>query len=269
MQKISACIVIYNGYQEALAAAASVLQHTKQAQLALYLVDNASPDGSGAALEQAVAKGALPTLPNQTVQVICSPKNLGFGGGHNLVMPYLESDYHFVLNPDIIVNDDILSEMAAYTAAENEHAAKKLVMARPALTFPDGQEQILPLRRCTARALVYRQLPQLKFLKRYHDTYVMEHEDRTRPVEIAFCTGSFSMLHTETFRIFGGFDEGYFMYVEDADLTQKAMQCGRVMLLPQFSAVHAWHRAPHSDMSHFTQQIKSMGRYFKKWGFKL
>ncbi|MFI3169077.1 MAG: glycosyltransferase family 2 protein [Faecalibacterium sp.] len=269
MQKISACIVIYNGYEEAFAAAASVLQYTKKAALTLYLVDNASPDGSGAAMEQAIAAGALPVSENQTVKLICSKKNLGFGGGHNLVIPTLDSEYHFVLNPDVLVKDDVLSEMAAYATQINHTAVTKLVMARPTLTFPDGQEQILPLRRCTVRALIYRQLPQLKFLKRYHDRYVMQNEDRTKPVEIAFCTGSFSMLQTQSFCKMGGFDEGYFMYVEDADLTQKAMLYGAVMLLPQFQAVHAWHRAPHSNLSHFTLQIKSMVRYFKKWGFKL
>ncbi len=268
MQKISACIVVYNGYEEALAAAASVLQFTKKAALALYLVDNASPDGSGKAMQQAVAAGALPTTQTQQVQVICSETNLGFGGGHNLVMPHLSSEYHFILNPDILVQDDILSEMAAYVAVQNA-AGANIVMARPALNFPDGRVQVLPLRRPTVRALVYRQLPRLGFLKRYHDTYVMEGEDTSKPTDIAFCTGSFSMLQTATFCGFGGFDEGYFMYVEDADLTQKAMQCGKVMLLPQFTAVHAWHRAPHSNLSHFTLQIKSMGRYFKKWGFKV
>lgn len=269
MQKISACIVIYNGYQEALVAAASVLQHTQKTELVLYLVDNASPDGSGAALKKAVAEGALPTLDTQRVEVITSQKNVGFGSGHNLVIPKLSSEYHFILNPDICIHDDILSDMSAYAAQDNKDAATKLVMARPALTFPDGTEQILPLRRCTVRALLYRQLPKLSFFKPSHDAYVMQTEDRTKPTEISFCTGSFSMLETETFCSFGGFDEGYFMYVEDADLTQKAMQKGRVMLLPQFTAVHAWHRAPHSNLSHFTLQVKSMCRYFKKWGLKL
>ena len=46
----------------------------------------------------------------------------------------------------------------------------------------------------------------------------------------------------------GGFDPGYFMYVEDADITRKAMQYGKVFLLPQFGAVHAWHRNPSRDL---------------------
>ena len=53
--KLSACIVTYNDREEALRAAASVLEHTRRHPLTLYLVDNASPDGTGPALRQAVA----------------------------------------------------------------------------------------------------------------------------------------------------------------------------------------------------------------------
>ena len=45
--KLSACIVVYNGYDEALKAAQTVLRFTRRHPLTLYLVDNASPDGSG------------------------------------------------------------------------------------------------------------------------------------------------------------------------------------------------------------------------------
>ena len=50
------------------------------------------------------------------------------------------------------------------------------------------------------------------------------------------------------------------------DLTQKVLQKGTVWLAPQFSAVHAWHRAPMRDAGKFKMQLVSMGRYFKKWG---
>ena len=51
--ELSACIVVYNGCDEALKAAQTVLQYTRRHPLTLYLVDNASPDGSGARLEGA------------------------------------------------------------------------------------------------------------------------------------------------------------------------------------------------------------------------
>ncbi len=260
--KLSACIVVYNGAEEALKAAASVLCCTRRWPLTLYLVDNASPDGSGAALEKALADGRLAPGAGQQVQVIRRPENGGFGTGHNTVLPRLDSDFHFILNPDILLQADTLSDMAEWAAA---HPAA--VMARPALVFPDGTPQALPLRRCSALALVYRQMGFLQCLKAFNDRYVMAGEDLSRPVQIEFCTGSFSMVRTGTFREIGGFDEDYFMYVEDADLTQKMLRRGEVWLLPQFTAVHAWHRAPHTDSSHFRLQLKSMARYFRKWGF--
>ena len=45
--ELSACIVVYNGADEALRAAQTVLDCTRRHPLILYLVDNASPDGSG------------------------------------------------------------------------------------------------------------------------------------------------------------------------------------------------------------------------------
>ena len=69
--ELSACIVVYNGCDEALKAAQTVLQYTRRHPLTLYLVDNASPDGSGARLEAAVKGGALSTQPGQKVEVRC------------------------------------------------------------------------------------------------------------------------------------------------------------------------------------------------------
>ena len=259
--ELSACIVVYNGCDEALKAAQTVLQYTRRHPLTLYLVDNASPDGSGARLEAAVKGGALSTQAGQKVEVRCRKENGGFGTGHNTVLPELTSDYHFILNPDIQLTADTLSDLADWMAAHPD-----AVMARPGLRFPDGRSQSLPLRRCALRPMVYRQLPFLKFWEKYNRAYLMEGEDLSAPVEIEFCTGSFSAVRTAEFKAVGGFDEHYFMYVEDADLTQRALRQGLVYLLPQFTATHAWHRDPMRDAGKFKMQLKSMGRYFKKWG---
>ena len=109
----------------------------------------------------------------------------------------------------------------------------------------------------------------LKFWSKYNDAYLMADADLTQPTEIQFCTGSFSAVRTEDFRAVGGFDEGYFMYVEDADLTQKMMQRGKVYLVPQYTAVHAWHRAaPPRQLRPCLWQTRSLLRYFRKWGFR-
>ena len=261
---LSATIVTYNDQAEALRAAASVLEHTRRHPLTLYLVDNASTDGTGPALEAAAACGRLAARPGQTVRVIRRQANGGFGAGHNTVLPGLASDYHFILNPDIQLTADTLSDLAEWMEAHPQ-----AVMARPSLCFPDGRTQVLPLRRCSLGAMIYRQLSVLTFLKKYNDAYVMAGEDLTVPRQIEFCTGSFAAVRTDAFRAAGGFDEGYFMYVEDADLTQKMLRQGQVWLVPQYTAVHAWHRAAHRSLGPMLQQTRSLCRYFKKWGFRL
>ena len=207
--ELSACIVVYNGAGEAIRAAQTVLDCTRRYPLTLYLVDNASPDGSG---QQLTA--------------------------------------------------DTLSDLADWMAAH-----PGVVMTRPGLTFPDGKPQQLPLRRCNVRAMVYRRLPCLRFWAKCNDRYLMADKDLTKPTEIEFCTGSFSAVDTAAFKAVGGFDEGYFMYVEDADLTQKMRTRGKAYLVPQYTAIHAWHRAAHRSLKPFLWQLRSLLRYFSKWGF--
>lgn len=254
MRKISACIVSYNGADEVLRAVRSILEHTSGCELTVYLVDNASPDGTGQALQTAQLG------PN--VRRLLLPENLGFGKGHNQVLPLLCSDYHFVLNPDIFVDGDVLSAMCDWMDRHPE-----AVMATPRLLFPDGREQVLPKRKPSLLGLAARQ--GVPGLQKFGEHYAMQDEDLSAPLPIEFCTGSFFCMRTKTFQAIGGFDEGYFMYVEDADITQKARQQGLVYYLPQFTAYHAWHRAPNKSLKPFLLQLKSMGRYFHRWGFRL
>ena len=114
--KLSACIVIYNGFDEALKAAQTILQYTRRYPLTLYLVDNASPDGSGEKLRAAAASGALAAGAGQQVVLHCRTENGGFGTGHNMVLPELDSDFHFILNPDIQLTADTLSDLADWMA---------------------------------------------------------------------------------------------------------------------------------------------------------
>ncbi|MDD4850416.1 MAG: glycosyltransferase family 2 protein [Gemmiger sp.] len=259
MPVLSACIVSYGNPDEVIAAAKSVLQHTPNPDFTLYLVDNASPDDTAQRL-------AATDFGDARVQLLCLPENLGFGGGHNAVLPRLKSDIHFILNPDILLETDALNGIANWMI-RNQDA----VMATPQLYFPDGRVQHLPRRKPTPYTLLARQLathlPGSVFATA-NDHYTMQDEDLSQPHEIEFCTGSFAAIRTAIFKRMGGFDNDYFMYVEDADLTQKALEYGKVYLLPQFAAVHAWHREPMRDAGKFAMQLKSMGRFFKKWGIR-
>lgn len=252
--RASACIVVYKGADEAVNAARSLLEHT-QTPLEVYLVDNASPDGAGEALERM-------TFP-ENVHIIRLPENAGFGKGHNSVIPMLDSRYHFVVNPDITLAEDSISALCDWMDRHPD-----VVMATPRLKFPSGEEQYTAKRRPTFAALLARQLP-LPFLKNVERHYLMLDEDLSVPRAIDFCTGCFFVIRTDVFRRMGGFDESYFMYVEDADITREAQKYGNVFYAPVTYVYHAWHRAPNRKLSSFTMQIGSMLHYWRKWGFRL
>ena len=214
MPKISACIVAYCDYDEVCAAVRSILHYTPAPDLALYVVDNGSPDGCGRQLAET-------DFGDSRVTVLPLEKNIGFGKGHNYVLDRLTSDVHFILNPDILLTGDVLEDMAAWLLARPGAA-----MATPQLRYPDGKLQHLPRRKPTPWLLLARQLaPKLGgCFKKADDHYTMQDEDLTVPRRIEFCTGSFMAVRTDVFKEIGGFDPGYFMYVEDADLTQKVLQ---------------------------------------------
>lgn len=251
--KVSACIVVYNDAQEAAQAAASVLSHTNGVDLHVYLVDNASPDGAGEELSQ------MPLDSRITLK--CLARNIGFGSGHNTVLDELDSRYHAVINPDITLETDAITALCDWLDAHPE-----AVMATPRLVFPTGEEQYTAKRKPSFMGLLSRQLP-LPFLKKAEMHYLMRDEDLTVPREIDFCTGCFFVIRTDVFRKMGGFDESYYMYVEDADLTREAQRFGKVMYVPETWVVHAWHRTARKKWKHFWMQVHSMLHYWSKWGF--
>ena len=194
------------------------------------------------------------------------PENVGFGRGHNAVLDRLTSEGHFILNPDIVLTGNILEPMAAWLLAQ-EGAA----MATPQLHYPDGRLQHLPRRKPTPWLLLARQLAP-KFdgiFKKADDHYTMQDEDLSAPRRIEFCTGSFMAVRTDVFKEIGGFDPAYFMYVEDADITRKAQEYGKVMYVPEAHVYHAWHRDTKKKWKNFWMQIRSMLRYWRKWGFRM
>lgn len=189
--ELSACIVVYNGAEEALRAAQTVLDCTRRHPLTLYLVDNASP-GTAAASALQRPRRTAPCTSARARRWRCSAaqRTAALAPATTRCSACCKSRVHFILNPDIQLTADTLSDLADWMA---QHPG--VVMARPALTFPDGRPQRLPLRRCSVRAMVYRQLPCLKFWAKYNERYLMADKDLTKPTEIEFCTGSFGRGH--------------------------------------------------------------------------
>ena len=135
MPKISACIVAYCDYDEVCAAVRSILHYTPAPDLALYVVDNGSPDGCGRQLAET-------DFGDSRVTVLPLEKNIGFGKGHNYVLDRLTSDVHFILNPDILLTGDVPSPISPPSGCHFHqrcpHATDLCRNTAPSLQICDG-----------------------------------------------------------------------------------------------------------------------------------
>lgn len=249
--KVSACIVTYNNSEIIINTISSIINNTKNVDLTLYISDNNSTDNT---LE--IISKEFPE-----VKIINNKINKGFGYGHNKMLDIIDSDYHFVINPDIILDTDVISQLV--DKLEND---KSVVMATTKILNQDGTEQHLPKKNPKFRYLLGGRFEKYgKIFKKYRDIYTMINEVITEPLDIEFCTGCFFCIRTEVFKKLNGFDDRFFMYFEDADITRRARQLGRVVFYPDINVTHVWERASAKTLKFFLIQISSMFKYFFKW----
>ena len=248
-KKVTGCIVTYNNIRTIGKAIDSLLKNT-HCDFRLIIVDNGSTDGT-----KEFIKEKYPSL-----ELIETEKNIGFGAGHNLIIDSLDSEYHAIINPDIILRDDVISDMAGYLEEHPEAG-----MLSPKIEFPDGRPQILGKRIPKPHYLVASRLRGREPGKLLRE-YAMLDEDLSSPCRIENATGCFMLIRTSLFREIGGFDKRYFMYFEDCDLTRTVNSVSQVLYYPYATVYHEWGRESKKNFRLKVIQIQSMLRYYKKWG---
>lgn len=248
--KVTACIVTYNNKSEVIGAYRSLFGKTVKYPLKLYVSDNASADGT-----------ADWFADKENVEVLNQGKNIGFGAAHNAVLKEQIGEYHFVINPDIIVSDDVISEMVDFMEENPD-----VVIAMPRICNADGSEQKLPKERPTFVNLFLGRLAPLGgIFRRIRNNYVWADRETDEVTDIDFCSGCFFCIRGSAFKELNGFDERYFMYLEDADLTMRAKRLGRVVMAPQFSVMHIWHRESAKSLKYLFIHIISSLKFLDKW----
>jgi|AGTN01.1.fsa_nt_gi Predicted glycosyltransferases len=176
-----------------------------------------------------------------------------------MVLPQLESKYHVCVNPDVFLDSDVLSRMARYMDGN-----EGIGMITPKIRNRDGSMQVLPKKNPRLIYLIARRI-HLNFLKKYRREYEMLDMNTDQRFDIEFCSGCFMFMRTALFLQAGGFDERYFMYFEDADLTRRIRKWARAEYNPDFSVYHCWERAGGKKLKFFLIQVASMFQYMIKW----
>jgi GT2 family glycosyltransferase len=252
-KKASASIVTFNSVAHMPELLDSLQHHADVQKLDVTVIDNASSDTTVALLKRHYP----------WVQLLQNEQNLGFGTAHNQVLSLLCSCYHVLINPDIIFIEDPFTPLFSYL---DNHP--HVVMVTPRILNLDGSEQKLPKLQPRFKYLMARRFEkQFKWAKRLCNKYTRADETFTEATEIETCTGSFCVIRTEVFKEIGGFDERFFLYFEDNDLSRRAQAYGSLVFYPQAAVVHHYQRDAMRSRRAFLQQIRSMIRYFNKYGW--
>ena len=251
--KISGSIVTYNNADTIKKCIDSILEYTsgKNYNFKLYIYDNASSD---------ITPEILSTYSDK-VKVIYAKENKGFGHGHNYIIKRVRTDYPFVINPDIYLEQDVMGELAEYLKNMPD-----IGLITPKILSIDGTEQPIPKYGPSIRYSFIGNLPGFKWLRR---KYSRQDEVLSEPTDIEFCTGCFFGARTDYLKQIKGFSSSYFLYCEDSDLSKKVLADGKkIVYYPDAEAYHNWNRENTHSVKAFFRFIRSLLIYFKKWGWQ-
>ena len=250
--KVSAGIVTYNNSKTIAACIESILRTVAGGDydFRLYVYDNASTDDTVSIVKSF-----------ENVKVITSKINRGFGSGHNYIIRRVKSDIHFVINPDITLEEDAIGRLA-----ETLMVSPDIGLITPVILSPDGSIQPIPKYGPSITFSFIGNLPGFKWLRR---RYARQDENLVKPTDIEFCTGCFFAGRTDFLKKLRGFDSRFFLYCEDSDLSVRVLRTGkRIVYYPYASVYHNWERENTRNLKGFLRFVKSLMRYFHKWGIK-
>ena len=240
-----------------------------------FVVDNASTDGT--------AEAVAARFPDVTV--IARSVNGGFSAANNDALRRAHGRYTLLLNSDTVVRPGALEAMVAFLDA---HPRTGLVGCR--LVDADGNTDAsaggLPglrmqvaswfgLRRIAPAAAVRRALrarPLARLIDAVAGGYFVPATSGSEPREVAFLSGACVLVRREVWDGIGLLDEGFFLYLEDADLCRRAADAGwHLHYLPEPAIVHLGGRSFAARTGGRTHHVSrerahSLVRYFAKHG---
>ena len=197
--------------------------------LEIILVDNASTDGSTEAVREFQERG--PEL-GPPVRLIPLERNVGFGAGCNRAARHAAGRYLLLLNPDAWIDGASLRLLGDALDGDS-----RLGVAAPALHYPDGSPQFV----WAPPVGVLGEAVQ-RFRNRFEGA-TWNHRLLPRFLKPFLGSGWFSaaclLVRRSAFEEVGGFDEGFFLYFEDADLGLRIRRSGWRQV--QVADARAWH----------------------------
>ena len=219
----------------------------------IYLVDN-SP----------MASDELASLPLPIVYIY-NNANLGYGRAHNIAIResvYDEIAYHLVINSDIEVQAEDVGELLEFM--DQHHEVGQIM---PRIVYPNGEIQYVAKLLPTPLDVFGRRFLPKRWMEKRNERYELRSSGYDRPMNVPYLSGCFMLLRTEAVLQARLFDERYFMYPEDIDLTRTIHRDWLTLYMPSVTVVHHHAKSSYHSLRYLRIHIVNMCRYFNKWGW--
>lgn len=210
--------------------------------------------------------------PSDSLEHSCPPgviyrhvENRGFGAGHNIAVSEAlakGSQFHLVMNADVCWEGDIISPLISYLQANAD-----VGMVMPKVFYPDGALQYACRMLPTPYDLFVKRFLPPSFTRRRMARYLLADHDHDFPLNCPYLLGSFLFFRTDALRDAGLFDERFFMYPEDIDITRRIHRKWKTMYWPGVGIIHEHAAASRKSRRMLRIHITNMIRYFNKWGW--
>lgn len=193
----------------------------------VVVVDNDSKDNSLELVE---------ALNFEKLEIIKNNENLGFGKACNIGAKDSSSDFILFLNPDAMVYEDTFHKLFDYIE-KNDNS--DVVVYGVQLIGDDGKVQRTCARFPNLSNFLVKVLGLNKLNSKYFETYHLEEWNHNETKQIDHVIGAFYLIKREIFNSINGFDERYFVYFEDLDLSKRVHDSGyRTIYLSEIQAYH-------------------------------
>lgn len=196
---------------------------------------------------------------------IFTGRNIGYGAAHNIALRKTiaaELPYHLVVNPDITMDATILKEMIDYLEKN-----KNIGHLMPKVVYPDGETQYLCKLIPTPKDLIFRRFLPEKWTVKNMNRFEMRNSGYDKIMDVPYLSGCFMLLRTEALKKAGLFDERFFLYPEDIDLTRRIGEHYRTVFYPFTSVEHHHARSSYKSFGMMLVHSWNLMKYFNKWGW--
>jgi GT2 family glycosyltransferase len=245
---ISIVIVNWNTRDLLLNCLASVYETVTEISFEVWLVDNASTDGS-----EEAAKRAFPE-----VQIIKNKENLGFAAANNVAFQQMNGRYALLLNTDTALKGDAVRKI--YDFMENH---SEIGMACGQLLNEDDSKQNSIANFPSLLSLFCNETVLRIFVPKRFPSKRREYQT---PIEIESCVGACVMVRKEAMDDVGLFDEAYFFFFEETDWAYRIKKAGwKIFFVPEAHIYHAQGKTVGGSVKARIMYYRSRYVFFRKW----